>query len=143
MTDNELETICTTGTPGPGHDETGIEPYVEFDAKCAGMNGRINKPADTCYAWWSAASLHMLGHPTMFDTAAAQKYLLEKTQHHVLGGFGKYPDDLPDLYHSYLGLAALSLVGSEEVKEVDAGMCISKEAKARLPALWKAWEVNQ
>ncbi|KAK3699544.1 geranylgeranyl transferase type-1 subunit beta [Vermiconidia calcicola] len=113
-----------------------------INTECAGMNGRTNKVADTCYAWWSGASLHMLGQPNLYDQTAVRKYLLEKTQHPVLGGFGKFPGDLPDLYHSYLGLAALSLAGSDEVKEVDASMCVSKDVRARLPELWEAWDVE-
>ena len=108
-----------------------------------GMNGRTNKVADTCYVWWSSASLHMLDQPNLYNADGIRRYLLEKTQHPVLGGFGKFPGDLPDLYHSYLGLAALSLAGSREVKEVDAGMCVSKEAKARLGAIWKTWRLGE
>lgn len=74
-----------------------------------------------------------------------RRYLLEKTQHPVLGGFGKFPGDLPDLYHSYLGLVALSLTNDgvgDEVKDVDAGMCVSKEAKSRLKELWNVWGIE-
>jgi len=39
-----------------------------------------------------------------------RRYLLDKTQHRI-GGFSKMPGDLPDIYHSYLGLAALALFG--------------------------------
>ncbi|KAK5173629.1 geranylgeranyl transferase type-1 subunit beta [Saxophila tyrrhenica] len=111
-------------------------------AICAGMNGRVNKTADTCYAWWSGASFHVLGQPKLYNHAAVQNYLLEKTQNPVLGGFGKFPGDAPDLYHSYLGLTALSLVGCEGVKEVDAGMCVSRNAKGRLKGVWERWGVE-
>ncbi|KAK3062407.1 geranylgeranyl transferase type-1 subunit beta, partial [Teratosphaeriaceae sp. CCFEE 6253] len=80
----------------------------------AGMNGRINKVADTCYGFWAGASLHILQQPDLYDREAVRRYLLGKTQHPVLGGHGKFPGDLPDLLHSYLGLAALSLAGSEQ-----------------------------
>lgn len=106
------------------------------------MNGRTNKVADTCYCWWTGASLHLLEQPTLYDHTSLKRYLLDKTQHPVLGGFGKFPGDLPDLYHSYLGLATLSLMDVEEVKEVDPGMCVSKEASARLCGLWEEWGVN-
>lgn len=123
--------------------QTVINPALEADEDCAGMNGRTNKVADTCYAWWAGASLHLLGKPDLYDRKAIRHYLLEKTQHSVLGGFGKFPGDLPDLYHSCLGLAALSLAGSEDVKEIDPGMCISKEASAHLPTLWREWRSTQ
>ncbi|KAF2158887.1 hypothetical protein M409DRAFT_71431 [Zasmidium cellare ATCC 36951] len=114
----------------------GLEP-TPLDA--AGMNGRTNKVADTCYAWWVCASFSILQQPNLWDHSALQKYLLDKTQHPALGGFGKFPGDLPDLYHSCLGLAALGLTGLEGIKEVDGMMCISKDASERLPALWKSW----
>lgn len=104
----------------------------------AGMNGRLNKVADTCYAWWGAASFHILEHPQLYDHVRLRRYLLGKTQHTILGGFGKFPGDVPDLYHSCLGLAALGISGCPDVKEVDAGMCISKEASARITTLWQA-----
>jgi len=105
----------------------------------AGMNGRINKVADTCYGFWAGASLHVMQQPNLYHREAVRRYLLGKTQHPVLGGHGKFPGDLPDLLHSYLGLAALSLAGSDQVKEVDGGMCLSKEARSRLPAIWESF----
>jgi geranylgeranyl transferase type-1 subunit beta len=116
------------------------------------MNGRTNKVADTCYAWWVGASIDLLSqtpsdhlssaplplkHKHLFDVPALETYLLLKTQHPALGGFGKFPGDLPDLYHSYMGLAALGLIGVDGVKEVDAGMCISTQARQRIAGLWK------
>lgn len=116
-----------------------IISFMSMDPTCAGMNGRINKNADTCYAFWVSASLHLLDQPSLCDQAAVVSYLLQKTQHPILGGFGKFPGDLPDLYHSYLGLAALSLNGGSDVAELDAGMCLSKRAHARLPGLWQGF----
>ncbi|CZT18320.1 related to protein geranylgeranyltransferase Type I, beta subunit [Ramularia collo-cygni] len=110
-----------------------------LDPLDAGMNGRTNKVADTCYAWWVCGSFHMLGYPDLYNKTAVQRYLLQKTQHAVLGGFGKFPGDLPDLYHSYMGLAALGLSGAEGLKAVDGTMCISEEAVSGLPDLWNAW----
>lgn len=129
---------------GPAYqrpDQTVLMSSLNTQDQCAGMNGRTNKVSDTCYAWWAGASLHLLGQPNLYDHKAIRRYLLERTQHPVLGGFGKFPGDLPDLYHSCLGLAALSLAGSEEVKELDPGMCISKEATGRIHDLWKGWSI--
>ena len=109
---------------------------------CASMSGRANKVADTCYAFWAGASLHMLEQGNLYDRDAVMKYLLEKTQNTITGGFGKLPGDPPDLYHSYLGLAALSLAGSDEVKTLDAAMCISVESKSRLSVIWRRWDID-
>ncbi|SMR57693.1 unnamed protein product [Zymoseptoria tritici ST99CH_3D1] len=123
-------------------------PTPSLPPLSAGMNGRTNKVADTCYAWWVGASISLLTQAPspratqrppnhMFGAPALQTYLLSKTQHPALGGFGKFPGDLPDLYHSYMGLAALGLIGTEGIKSVDAGMCISAEAEQRVHGLWK------
>ncbi|KAK3677520.1 geranylgeranyl transferase type-1 subunit beta [Recurvomyces mirabilis] len=108
----------------------------------AGMSGRTNKVADTCYGFWVGASLHLMKQPTLYDHAAMRRYMLGKTQHPVLGGFGKFPGDVPDLLHGYLGLAALGLSGCEGVKVLEGGMCLSREARERLPLLWKRWDVH-
>ena len=60
----------------------------------------------------------MLGAGGVIPHADVRRYLLEKTQHMVAGGFGKFPGDPPDIYHSYLALASLSMLeigkGDEE-----------------------------
>lgn len=85
----------------------------------------------------------ILDQSTLPNTESARRWLLERTVHPQLGGFGKIAGDLPDVYHSYLGLATLSLFGEEELKPLDPGLCISKEAKGRLGAIWKRWGIEQ
>ncbi|OJD32468.1 geranylgeranyl transferase type i beta subunit [Diplodia corticola] len=103
----------------------------------AGFNGRCNKIADTCYAWWVCASLSMLGKVHLVSQPTARRYLLEKTQH-LVGGFGKVPGDPPDIYHSYLGLAALALFGEPGVKPMRASACLSEHACQFLESLpWR------
>ncbi|KOS20858.1 Geranylgeranyl transferase type-1 subunit beta [Escovopsis weberi] len=99
---------------------------MSLDEGCArphrhvGFNGRWNKKADTCYAWW------LLGSPGLFDAEPTRNYLLEVTQHGI-GGFSKNVGGPPDLYHSYLGLTALAMMGQDELREVDVGLCCSRE----------------
>ncbi|KAL9633530.1 MAG: hypothetical protein Q9164_004647, partial [Protoblastenia rupestris] len=64
------------------------------DLKCAGFNGRCNKVADTCYAFWVGGSLGALRKTHLQDFNAIRRYLLEKTQH-IIGGFGKMCGDPP------------------------------------------------
>lgn len=113
----------------------------------AGFSGRLNKIGDTCYAFWVGASLYLLHQPSLYARSLLRSYLLELTQHQVMGGFTKFPGDkYADLYHSYLGLAALSLASTAEeremdgVKELDAGMCVSTEVRGRLASVWKKFE---
>ncbi|KAF2665913.1 terpenoid cyclases/Protein prenyltransferase [Microthyrium microscopicum] len=92
-----------------------------------GFNGRCNKIADTCYTWWICDTLKTLGQIELIDKSKATSYLLNKTQHFI-GGFGKYPSDPPDIYHSYLGLAALGILGCPDVKPVHSTTSISVDA---------------
>ncbi|QLG72469.1 hypothetical protein HG535_0D01770 [Zygotorulaspora mrakii] len=78
-----------------------------------GFQGRENKFADTCYAFWCLNSMNIL----QFNTSAtlgtfesAKMYLLSRTQNTIIGGFSKNDVDDPDLYHTCLGVAALKLI---------------------------------
>ncbi|OTB06220.1 hypothetical protein M426DRAFT_318970 [Hypoxylon sp. CI-4A] len=101
----------------------------------AGFNGRLNKVADTCYTWWVSGTLAMLGQGGIIDRAPARKFILEKTQH-LIGGFAKHPGGPPDVYHAYLGLAALATMAGEDKEEglgkFDPRLCIGIEASQRL-----------
>jgi geranylgeranyl transferase type-1 subunit beta len=78
-----------------------------------------------------------MGKLHLIDTTPTRRYLLGKTQHFI-GGFGKLPGDLPDLYHSYLALAALSTFGQPELKPVHPAACLSMDACEYLETLpWK------
>jgi geranylgeranyl transferase type-1 subunit beta len=107
------------------------------EIRCVGLNGRCNKIADTCYGYWTCAPLHVLGYPDLVDKEPIQRWLLERTQHFI-GGFGKLPGEPPDVYHSYLGLFTLAMLGHPQLKEVDPALCISKAVKEHLESLpWR------
>ncbi|KAF2090626.1 geranylgeranyl transferas-like protein type i beta subunit [Saccharata proteae CBS 121410] len=112
-------------------------PTTHFELQWAGFNGRCNKIADTCYAWWVEGSLSMLDALPHTNVTATRRYLLDKAQHPV-GGFSKIPGDPPDIYHSYLGLAAIALMQEKGVKPINAAACISEDACRRLEGLeWR------
>ncbi|KAI1412504.1 terpenoid cyclases/Protein prenyltransferase [Hypoxylon sp. FL1857] len=104
----------------------------------AGFNGRLNKVADTCYAWWVSGTLSMLDRGGVIDRGPARKFIIEKTQH-LIGGFAKYPGGPPDVYHAYLGLAALATMAGDDENTKEEGLgrfdprlCIGLEASERL-----------
>ncbi|PNS17783.1 hypothetical protein CAC42_3178 [Sphaceloma murrayae] len=117
-------------------------PSVSFAQDWCGVNGRPNKIADTCYAFWVGGSLALLESDDLLEKKRLRKWLLERTAHPALGGFGKHAGELPDIYHSCLGLAALSLLGEEGLEKLDPAMCITQRAKGRLGGLWKTWGVE-
>lgn len=104
-----------------------IEPSPH-DLQWAGFNGRCNKVADTCYAFWVGGTLGMLNREHIQNFNAIRHYLLDKTQH-IIGGFGKLPGDVPDILHSNLGLAALATMHDPDLKSIDPMLCISRSAR--------------
>ncbi|CAD6448064.1 9d1fa01f-c692-44de-82c9-b422335780b7 [Sclerotinia trifoliorum] len=124
---------------GDNHKEAAPDHYFvpDVDSTFVGFNGRCNKRVDTCYCFWVGASLNMLGHRNVINRDGSRKFLFEKTQH-MIGGFGKTPGDLPDIYHSYLGLAALAVLKEPGIKELDSALCISMDAKKNIEELRKA-----
>ncbi|XP_030511758.1 geranylgeranyl transferase type-1 subunit beta isoform X1 [Rhodamnia argentea] len=79
-----------------------------------GIQGRPNKASDTCYAFWIGATMGTLGANKFIDERGLRSFLL--TCQSEYGGFGKFPKELPDLYHSYYGLAAFSILGEAGLK---------------------------
>jgi geranylgeranyl transferase type-1 subunit beta len=138
-----------TGTAAICHDAKAFEKLKESDKESlpeiqwVGLNGRCNKVADTCYGYWACAPLHVLGYPDLIDQDPIRRWLLERTQHFI-GGFGKLPGDPPDIFHSYLGLFTLAMLGDARLKEVDPALCISKEVKEHLERLpWRRAQLSR
>ena len=105
----------------------------------AGFNGRPNKVADTCYAFWNCGALAVLNQEHLVPFQPLRRYLLEEVQHAV-GGFGKEPGGKPDLLHSYLGLATLAVYGEKTLKEFDSVLCCSTDIRTRLSVIKSRWE---
>ncbi|TDZ36055.1 Geranylgeranyl transferase type-1 subunit beta [Colletotrichum spinosum] len=99
---------------------------LDDNMRFVGFNGRCNKVADTCYCWWVGGTLQMLGHVDLLDAEPSRRFLMSKTQH-IIGGFSKYPGGPPDIYHGYLGLAALATLGDAALKPFDASLCATQE----------------
>ncbi|KAM0948272.1 putative protein geranylgeranyltransferase type I [Dioscorea sansibarensis] len=86
-----------------------LEWCIQRQRVDGGFQGRANKASDTCYAFWVGGVLKILGAYHFLDKDALRRFLLSCESQY--GGFQKFPEDaMPDLYHSYYGLAALSLL---------------------------------
>lgn len=73
-----------------------------------GFQGRPSKlPPDVCYSFWNGAALSLLSAHELVDAPADAGYVLSAQSR--VGGVSKIPGDHPDLLHTYLGLASLSL----------------------------------
>lgn len=103
----------------------GRNPYYDPEDN-GGFQGRENKFADTCYAFWCLNSLKILDENEFSNVCRAglaQDYLLTKTQNNLIGGFSKNDEDNPDLYHTCLGIAALQLMNGS----LNGLFCIPKQ----------------
>lgn len=104
--------------------QEGRNPYYD-EEEHGGFQGRENKFADTCYVFWCMNSLKLLDESSFGSVCragAAQQYLLSETQNTLIGGFSKNDQDDPDLYHTCLGIAALSLMQGS----FDGVLCIPR-----------------
>ncbi|QDS72772.1 hypothetical protein FKW77_004694 [Venturia effusa] len=124
---HDCHSFLNLSTQDPKKDYTAFRHTTEEELQWVGFNGRCNKIADTCYSWWVGGSLAILQKPHLAQTPSNRRYLLDKTQH-TIGGFSKKQGDPPDLYHAYLGLAALALMGEQGLKKIDATACFSVDA---------------
>ena len=62
-----------------------------------------------CYSWWVLSSLSILGRLHWIDQAALARFIL-KCQDPQKGGIADRPNDEPDVYHTFFGVAGLSLM---------------------------------
>eukprot|EP01006_Ploeotia_vitrea_P063688 TRINITY_DN86049_c0_g1_i1.p1 TRINITY_DN86049_c0_g1~~TRINITY_DN86049_c0_g1_i1.p1 ORF type:complete len:442 (-),score=26.32 TRINITY_DN86049_c0_g1_i1:145-1470(-) len=98
-----------------------------------GFQGRPNKDQDSCYSFWLGASLRILGALQYIDKDCLKEFVLA-CQNPKVGGIAKQPCSQPDLLHTYLPIAALSLtevIPKYIIREIDPalGFPIPKEDK--------------
>lgn len=123
-------------------EETEIyDNYEYYDPDhIGGFNGRENKLGDTCYSWWVTGSLSIMSAIDLFDPEKGTEFLLNQTQHPLVGGFGTSKGMWPDPFHTFLALATLALwkhrlqktieyEGSEVLTDIDEGLVISEALK--------------
>eukprot|EP00899_Mesostigma_viride_P001985 jgi/Mesvir1/11788/Mv00152-RA.1 len=96
-----------------------------------GLQGRINKPADSCYAFWLGASLSLLGAEGLIARDDLRGFLLS-CQNEKYGGFSKSPYQAPDLLHTFYSLCGLSLLGNDGLCALDCKLGIPLLGALRL-----------
>uniref|UniRef100_A0AAV1VBK1 Prenyltransferase alpha-alpha toroid domain-containing protein n=1 Tax=Peronospora matthiolae TaxID=2874970 RepID=A0AAV1VBK1_9STRA len=74
---------------------------------CGGFQGRLNKVPDSCYAFWNGATLALLQEHALVDSPSCRQFIY--ACQFSFGGLCKYPESVPDVMHSYLSLAWLSI----------------------------------
>eukprot|EP01134_Creolimax_fragrantissima_P003612 CFRG3612T1 len=98
-----------------------------------GFEGRPNKITDSCYSFWIGGALKILEAYHYIDAKDLRKFL-SKCQFQPIGGFSKYadPECPPDVLHTYFSVCALSLMGEDGIKPMNAALNISFESAQRV-----------
>ncbi|KAI8149433.1 terpenoid cyclases/protein prenyltransferase alpha-alpha toroid [Fennellomyces sp. T-0311] len=100
-----------------------------LNQQTTGFAGRPNKEADACYCFWIGASLEMLGAFDLVNHENCRDFLLAcQTK---IGGFGKTPGSHPDVMHSYMGIAALSLLGQPGINKLNVAINVAQSVVER------------
>jgi len=116
------------------HDLPDLSGLLKWCICCqgSGYRGRPNKPEDTCYSFWIGATLMLIGGGE-FTAPLQNRAFNLKCQHSLIGGFGKYAGEMPDLLHSHYGICGLSIAGLDNLRPLNLALGITTRAAASLP----------
>jgi geranylgeranyl transferase type-2 subunit beta len=93
-----------------------------------GFNGRPEKLADVCYSWWVLSCFYMMKRQDFIDLKLLEKFILE-CQDEDDGGIADRPGNCNDVFHTFFGLAALSLMNysyKDKDNKEDFGSTLTK-----------------
>ena len=105
----------------------------ERQTPSGGLNGRPEKLQDVCYSWWCLSALAILGRLHWVDGAALRDFILD-CQDEDGGGISDRPDDAVDVYHTFFGVAGLSLMGYEGLARIDPTLALPVDIVQRMDA---------
>ena len=71
-----------------------------------------------CYSWWVLSALAILRKISWIDRKKLGDFILE-CQDDKKGGIGDRPDNMADVFHTYFGIAGLSLLGYPNLNGID------------------------
>eukprot|EP00762_Andalucia_godoyi_P007829 ANDGO_01799.mRNA.1 putative geranylgeranyl transferase type-2 subunit beta len=80
-----------------------------------GLNGRPEKSSDVCYSWWVLASLEILGRLDWINRDGLRGFI-QKCQDEENGGIADAPGNYPDVWHTFFGIAGLSLLAVDRAQ---------------------------
>ncbi|XRB03716.1 geranylgeranyl transferase type-2 subunit beta [Pycnococcus provasolii] len=106
---------------------------AERQTSKGGFNGRPEKLPDVCYSWWVLSALACLGKLHYVDGSKLRAFVLG-CQNDERGGISDRPDDEADVYHTFFGIAGLSLLGldTDVVDAVDARFALPEKVVERI-----------
>jgi len=103
----------------------------ERQLKCGGLNGRPEKLEDVCYSWWVLSSLAMIERLHWIDGHKLKEFVLS-CQDEDNGGIADRPGDMADVFHTFFGVASLSLLGFQDLETIDPSFALCSRTLKRL-----------
>ncbi|KAH9792963.1 Geranylgeranyl transferase type-2 subunit beta 1 [Citrus sinensis] len=103
----------------------------ERQVKSGGLNGRPEKLPDVCYSWWVLSSLIMIDRVHWINKDKLVKFILD-CQDMENGGISDRPDDAVDVFHTYFGVAGLSLLEYPGLKPIDPAYALPVDVVNRI-----------
>lgn len=93
-----------------------------------GLNGRPEKKSDVCYSWWVLSCLAIMDKLHWINTDMLHGFILECQDTHK-GGISDKPNNMVDVYHTFFGIAGLSLLKAEpNLKSIDPMFALPVDA---------------
>ena len=95
-----------------------------------GFNGRPEKLPDVCYSWWILSSCFMIERQEWIKLDKLKEYIL-RCQDVEGGGIADRPGNEPDVFHTFFGFTALSLMGHYDLDLIDHTYAIPAETMTK------------
>lgn len=111
----------------------------ERQTPSGGFNGRPEKAPDVCYSWWILSSLATIDRAHWINATKLASFI-RAAQDEEDGGIADRPGDVPDVFHSFFGLAGLSLMREEDLAPIHPVYALPTEIvqKMMLPPILAA-----
>lgn len=96
-----------------------------------GFNGRPEKAPDVCYSWWILSALATIGRAHWIDGGKLAEFIF-KAQDDEDGGIADRPGDVTDVFHTFFGLAGLSLLKKADLAAIHPVYALPLEVVERM-----------
>ncbi|CAK9059133.1 unnamed protein product [Durusdinium trenchii] len=113
----------------------------ERQTPSGGFNGRPEKAPDVCYSWWILSALVTLDRAHWIDMEKLADFIA-LAQDQEDGGIADRPGDVPDVFHTFFGLAGLSLMRKADLAPIHCVYALPLEVVHRmhLPVILSMYE---
>lgn len=103
----------------------------ERQTPSGGFNGRPEKAPDVCYSWWILSALASIDRVHWIDGKKLAEFI-HAAQDEEGGGIADRPGDVPDVFHTFFGLAGLSLLRQADLAPIHPVYAVPMDVVRRM-----------